>query len=217
MVRPVFVLGSSVLALNFDDNVNDESGYGNNGVLSGAAYTAGKINNGLSFDGVDDYVSIADAPSLDLTKVFTIMAWIKADSYGEANLGRIIDKVGAYTFFLSATDKNLSMVFYVSAAVHQFFSTANSLLIDGKWHHVAVTFDNSLASANVKFFIDGVAKGTANDTSTIDTNANSLYVGNRSALDRTFDGIIDEVYIYDRALSQSEIEAIMNGARVVKV
>jgi len=73
---------SQVLYLPFDYDdgsyARDRSGYGNHGVIYGAALTAGKIGLARSFDGTDDYVEVAHDPSINPTKELTIAAWVKS-------------------------------------------------------------------------------------------------------------------------------------------
>jgi len=66
---------------NFEGTALDETDNNNDGTVYGAIYTAGKVEQGLDFDGVNDYVQVADNSSLDITQSVTMEAWVKLSSY----------------------------------------------------------------------------------------------------------------------------------------
>jgi len=188
------------------NSVYDYSGNGNNGNINGAAWIKGKHDYALHFDGEDDYVVVPDSNSLNLTDAFTFEAWIYPRSFGEIQGGIILDKnSAAYAFYLRNVTSDPEKI-AITLGGNQYFSNNNSIVLD-EWQHVAVTFDRSLSSNQIKFYVDGVEAGTATRTKTVPSNTQPLYVGNRGDLKRTFNGAIDEVRTYNRALSGGEIQS----------
>jgi len=192
--------------------VSDSSGNGNDGNISGATFTGGKTGFALQFDSVDDYVKVADSNSLDVSNAFTFEAWIYPKSFGENGMGRILDKTSstAYIFYLrNGTNYPRQLVIYLDS---NEYAAKNNTINLNKWQHVAVTFNRTLSSNQIKFYVNGTAVGTATRTTAVPNNTQPLYIGNRDDLARTFYGAIDEVRIYNRALSASEISAHYQGS-----
>ena len=80
-----------VAYLPFDGDTDDLSGNGNDGTIyNGASYVSGKINQGLSFDGIDDYVSIPHSTSLDITDKITLEAWVNIDDLPDSLINQIV-------------------------------------------------------------------------------------------------------------------------------
>ncbi|MEW5994636.1 MAG: LamG domain-containing protein [Candidatus Zixiibacteriota bacterium] len=185
----------------------DTSGQANNGTgYNGVTYGAtGKFNTALSFDSIDDYVEIPDDLSLRLTTGGTIEAWIYPLSHGENGYGRIVDKsinsVGGgsgYEFDVEGTN-NLGL--NVDGQALDLHTTTGVLTLNA-WNHVAATFDGTYW----KLYSNGVEVGSKNSTVLPPNTAATVRIGNRADnTDRTFDGAIDEVAIYNSALSPTEI------------
>lgn len=168
------------------------------------------------FDGVDDRVVMADDSSLRLITGGTITAWIKPDSIGENSAGRIVDKaqndVGAngYSFHIGG-DNTLRFIVNGGALT---FSTNNAITL-GAWQHVAVVFDNTGRA----LYVNGVdvTSGGGGEVGLPPDVADSVAIGNREAgWERTFDGAIDEVYIYNRTLKPSEVQNHANDGCINK-
>jgi len=172
----------------------------------------GKYGSALSFDGVNDYIEVPDSSSLDASYL-TIIAWIYPynwDGIEGGDYGRILDKGGAYLFFLAkdGTFNRLSFFYWNSSGFsNQSWSNVNSIQLN-TWQHVAVTYDGQYS----RFYVNGnpVGQTLHKTTGPIRTTSNDLYVGNRNSLDRQFNGIIDEVRIWNRTLSLTEIQEEMN-------
>jgi len=215
----------------------DWSGHGNNGTLyNGSAVCAGgncpnwvdgKFDKALSFDGVDDYV---DTPLLqNQVTEYTEEAWIKATSGATGDLIIIYDRG------ITATNGK-SLTLYLSSAGH-FGATDGSLcfgvdsekiwvgvyspgynLKDGKWHHIVGVFKSTagqpVSPSNFKLYIDGKDAGATATPTQIGsvtspvTGYEHTLIGRSVAWDQWFNGIIDEVRIYNRALSDEEIKAL---------
>jgi len=203
--------GNLVTYYPFEVDAVDASGNGNDGTVSGAIITTGQIGNAFSFDGLNDYISFTSS-ALD---TLTIAAWVKADSPGESDYPRIID-TPAYTFYFRNDNQSLSFLAqhegqasYQTARWH-----AGTVTFDGTWYHVAVTYDSSLDSNDPILYIDGQAVTTIEDilpTGNMVSNTGTGYIGTNPSSNRSWDGEIDEVYIYDNILSPSEILALYQG------
>jgi hypothetical protein len=173
----------------------------------------GVVDRGLRFDGIDDLVDVPDHPTLDIgTSDFTIDAWVKTCT--EVGVAPIVDKreqgLGYYLYLA-----NGSLVLDMSDGIGATF-LSGSLVADGSWHLVAVTVDRDQPTGGT-FYVDGVAVTTFNPMSISGSLSNSanLYIGASHTLDY-FDGEIDEVEIFRRALGASEIFDIYNAERAGK-
>ena len=209
---------SLVLALSFDENqgdvAKDSSQYGFDGDIDGATWVDGKFGKALEFDGVDDVVIVADKPELLLLEGGTLMAWayIMTEA-GHASWNRIIikapDNGGAsagYDFLFDRAN-GYSVRFCVVACASHFPMETDS------WHHVAVTFDGN----TIVVYVDGEnVSDVPQPGPTVDSTGSDLHIGNGAAVDRPFNGMLDEIRIWNRALEEDEIKWHMErGADVV--
>jgi hypothetical protein len=185
----------------FDGNALDSSGNGNDGTNVGGTYVAGHSGQAIDFDGATDYVAVNDDNSLDLTNEMTIAAWIRPRTYGAGGFGRIVDK--NYMFYVANYSSLLNALsLYITSTV----SSSQNIITLNTWQHVAVTFNVSLSSNQVKFYVNSNPSGSATWTTSIPVSTSSLYIGNSQALNRYFDGSIDEVKVWNRALTAAEID-----------
>jgi len=180
----------------------DLSGKENNGTIIGAAWRA----NGLEFDGVDDYVLVNDANSLDITGPITISFWAKPSSTA-SNAGGWMDKYAAYAirYYVSGSQK-LNVVLWGTATTKQVASSASGLLPVGQWTHFTMTYDLS----NVKQYFNG-ALDTASViafTESLKTSAQNLSIMRTLTDANHLNGTIDEVAIWNRSLSAAEIKKL---------
>jgi len=200
---------SLVLNLPFNKVIGsttpDVSGYGNDGTLNGdPQIVTGQNGNALEFDGVDDYIEVADAPSLDLTDTFTLHANIYLKSHG-SNVEILSKADGSYEpYRLEISSDTISLAIADASDNRDFLTVYHEFGIN-TWHRITVTFDAGTA----KFYKDGVYLGS--DTSSITSIYNTtdkLYIGARNPTSNLLDGFIDDVRIYNRVLSEAEIQAL---------
>jgi CubicO group peptidase (beta-lactamase class C family) len=168
----------------------------------------------LVFSGADR-VDILDSDVLDLTGgSFTLSAWIRPDGWGQNDQGRIIDHGGGSSGNLGWTLQlmNSASLGSPQALLVQINNSGLSMMSDagavtiGAWQHVAVTYD----AGTLRFYIDGVARGVSTSAPVPVARVAPIRIGGRATDDqRGFDGAIDEVQIWDRALSQQEIQTNM--------
>jgi hypothetical protein len=191
-------------------SVGDASGLGNAGAISGASWSpAGKFGGALSFDGVDDWVTVADSSSLDLTGAMTLEAWAKPSV--TKNWPTLIEKERssnpAYALYangdpLYGDRPNLQL--WLDGQAREV--RGDRTLPRGVWTHVAATYDGSA----MRVYVDGVEVGVDWRTGLIATSTGPLRIGgNSSSVNEFFSGLIDEVRIYNRALTAAEIKADM--------
>lgn len=179
---------------------HDSSGNGNNGTINGATWTTGISGCALSFDSNDDYVHLGNPALLDINYPITIAAWVR-----KAFLGTWDDIVshgwGGYIVWFSSNGK----VQFASQGGGGGYGVGSITIIDDSdFHHVAVTYDGTTA----KVYVDGELDNSASSSMTFD-NSNPLRIGSCiSRPNEHFDGLIDEVRIYNRALNNTEIESI---------
>ncbi len=192
-----------------DGNASDIWG-GNNGTLiNGATFGVGKVAQAFSFDGVDDYIEVGPQPSLVMTDTMTMDAWIYPTGPGsEANGAIIINKEGEYELYRHR-DGDIGWAFG-NADPGWVNTDTGHIAPENQWTHIAVVYNLGL----VQTYANGVlihqyeGSGTIGD---VDPVSNDFRISNRDWFTEIFDGLIDEVDIFNRALSGAEILAIYNA------
>ena len=198
----------------------DRSGQGNNGTIYGAKQAIGKVGQALEFDGVNDYVEVLDDNSLDITDAITIETWVKVNP-GSSALQALVEKggweAGEYGLYAAASWSPLN-----GEATFQLYDLPDDCddalvgtdIRDGIWHHLVGVWDGS----TIYLYLDGELDNSISCSGTLTTNNKNLYFGSRLGNQRYFNGLIDEVRIYNRALSAEEIaEHYRVGARKFKI
>ncbi len=199
-------------ARTIDFTLTDGDGGTSNTISQSATVTAtadtpiaANDNFGLDFDGTDDYVTIADSPSLRMTNTMTMEAWINPDA--SANVNRmIINKEGEYEVALFA-DGTINWAFDNVDPDWSWHNTGYQVAND-QWSHVAVTYDNGTVSTYVNGTLVDVYYGSGaigDSHATLD----ELRIGGRSnsPAGKFFDGEIDEVRVWNTARTQGQIQA----------
>ena len=221
--------GGLVAAYNFNEasgaTVVDASGQGNHGTINGATRsTTGKFGKALSFDGVNDWVSIPDADLLDLTTAMTLEAWVYPKNLADRR--PILSKQGTTNgtptrgFMFSAGDYSGTGKVEVELFKNETNSSSlrsTTALNTSGWQHVAFVYQYVAdGTSKMTIYINGVVKGSSTAAvGPVQKNAQPLALGRyywNSSYARYFNGLIDEVRIYNRALNASEILADMNKA-----
>ena len=200
----------------FDENAGtiaaDSSDGGNNtGTLtSGAGWATGQNGSAVSLDGVDDYVQVGARSSLVMTDSATFTAWIHPTGSGSQPVlgGIIINKEGEYGI-VRFSDGTIQWAFANANPGWNWINTGVVAPLN-QWTHVAVVYENGV----VKTYINGLLAHTHNGSGAIgdvDNTRNDFRIGGRQLTSHHFQGRIDEVRIYNRALSASEIGAFMGN------
>ena len=190
-----------------DNNVEDGSGNGNHGTIHGIPqWVDGLIGKALQFDGGTDYVEIADAPVLDITNTITIAAWIKANTFGNWR-GFVVKGLENAPYAMQMWgDGSLRFGWNYNSppgAVGSGLVNSNGKMPLGEWAHLAVTYDGSTLS----FYINGGLDTQEADVSLVfGTNDEPLILGcDFPGGDEYFDGAMDDVRVYNRALLPGEV------------
>jgi len=185
--------------------LNDVSGNNNHGTIHGGAVTTtGRINEGLSFDGIDDYVDLGNPSSLQITGGLTISAWFRWET---ADNDYLVTKIGGANdrgYDLSFNTAPARIEFRISSDGSNLFSTGNQDISIGQTYHVVGVFN---PSNYVRLYIDGALaqENTAGIPSGIFNSNADLNLGRHPSQAARFDGMLDDVRIYSRALSAAEI------------
>jgi len=186
----------------------DASGKGNNGTLvNGPKWTNGKFGQALSFDGVDDYVEVPNSPSLNPTVAITIMAWIKP--FALASAQGIVDKgdgTTGYRFIVSDTNPNRLKL--ISRYLFANGIESSDVLVNNTWQHIA----GVISGTSAYIYYNGILVGSGTVPS-LQTTSINLIIGKKAYVGSVvipFKGLIDEVRIYNRALSEEEIRYLYN-------
>jgi len=200
--------GGMSLLMRFDESgAVDSSGSGNDGVVHGATYTSGRFGGGYDFDGVDDYVGLR---SIDLRdKSFSISAWVRPDASDS-------DQVYFSAHSAESMRNSLHLRIYPSGAIRfglygDDLSSEAGVVDFGAWQNVVVVHD---AVGDFSWiYVDGeeVVSGAQEDFVGVDP---VVSIGNWRGDEggsQFFDGVIDEVGVWDRVLSDSEVEGLSAG------
>ncbi len=191
---------SSSCAINFDGEVED--------------YTVNIMDNFINFNGSNDYIDFAD--NHDLTGSFSLESWVFQES--SVATGAILSKGNidasnktGYHFSLKNNYPNLT--WYDSSNNEEVNITSPYAIPNNEWHHIAATFDGS----TVKLYVDGIEVNSVPAASPPINTANSFIIGADTtnyvaspANNNFFNGAIQEVRIWDVALSESQIRDMMN-------
>ena len=196
---------------NMIQNVADSSGQGNTGYLLDQISTTtvvGKIGQAVLFDDAT-YVTADDSTSLDITGTITMVAWIKPTS---SHQGQVITKYNLQSvnmpWDIQVWDDNL---IYTAVKTNNGFVEVPSsgAITYGQWLHVVTVYDGT----NIILYLNGVEDNSLPQTGTIETNDFDLEIGGASGNGTDFIGSLDDVRIYNRALSATEILQLYNLVR----
>lgn len=219
--------------------VTDEAGTANNGTFAGnvawsTEYPSVEGTWSMDFDGTDDNVAFGTGTEInDLFRTAgktggTFMAWIRPEGYGENDIAAISSKInassasgwGVHVDNTAGFGANTACIHFISTFGNglKTWETPTSSISLNTWTHVAVVYDGTSSSNTPTIYINGTAQTlTPNSLSTGTANtdaAENLEVGDRSNLDRSFNGQITHLFQAKRLLSEAEIDnAIANGLK----
>lgn len=188
----------------FDGNSLDYD-YGNDGTNEGnPVYVNGRLNQGLKFDGVDDSVNVGSSSSLQ-SNVFTYSAWIKPLSGSTSTNRAIIGNFNEAVEFRVRTDNTIELLHQSAGSI----GISTGKVSNNIWSHVLVTYNSS---GTASFYINGTYSGSNVNLKSF-TWGGDFYIGRQIGGD-FFNGTIDELAIYNRALSNWEVLQLYNSYNI---
>jgi len=212
-----------------DDNaanttVLDSSGRSNHGTArrnTSALSTLGKIGSALTFNGSSDYINCGNASSLDITSSISVSAWVRFNSLPNyqtivTKRGTEPDKTANYAFRTgTAPNQNQLEFYYHDGIVWHIYTTSKANLLTGQWYHVIVTYTFG-SGAGIKFYLDNnLLSGRwtmGNGNSPVRINTKPVTIGGLTSgagvSGERLHGAIDDVMIFNRALSEAEIKEL---------
>jgi hypothetical protein len=207
-----------VLALGFDETSGtsalDRSGRSQHGVVAGALRVPGRTGGALQFDGRDDVVTVTDSAALDLTTGMTLSAWVNPSAFTGWETVMLKERgAGALAYGLYAQDGGSlgggfdapAGTLHAGASDHAVRSASGLPL--HAWTHLATTYDGAVQ----RIYVDGILAASGAQTGSIAVSSGPLRIGGNSSWpDEFFAGVLDEVRIYNRALSAAEIATDMH-------
>ena len=199
----------------------DRSGNGNTGTLTSmdplTDWVNGATSTGqaLDFDGNNDYVSVGDSVNLDIVGSITVATWVRANSFGVGgDEERLVFKGtgpsngNIYTLGIGDSKAMFSLHLAIFSGSNCQGSSpciaGNTTLATNRWYYLVGTYDGTV----IRIYVDGRLDGSQNAVSTGTADANAVLFGARSDGQDTLTGSLDEVRIYNRALTSSEVERL---------
>lgn len=192
--------------------VHDQSGNGHDGTLHGGQWSSGHIDNAVDFDGTDDYIDLA---TLDISGgALTLVCWFYADDFGNEDARFVSKATGVYEndhyWMLSTTGSSgqyrLRFRLKTEGSTSTLIASSGNLPLQ-TWTHAAAVYNGS----EMILYMNGSEVGSLGKTGALSTDSEvSAWIGSNPPAvgSNAFDGRIDEVRIYNRALSETEITAL---------
>ena len=205
---------------SFDGNANDSSGYKNHGIVNGASLTDdrfGNKNSAYSFDGTDDFIKIQHNDILNVSNNFSISFWVyrNSDNGTQTVITKGRDCLNSY--FFNSGGRQFAIDYGKTWCgvdrVYQDFPKQ-------EWHFITGIIDND--SGKLLFYLDGNLTQEQAISSYHTTNSYPLIIGRHftnsnggGGYTYPFNGIVDDIRMYDRLLSESEIKMLFNANALI--
>ena len=188
--------------------LHDLSGNGNNGTITGASWVRGKYGGGLRFNGSSSRVTVPSSSSLSPTGAVTVEAWIRPQLAGSWRAVAIKEQNSADLSYglYGSTSKGASAYAYAGS---ERSATGTSALPLSTWSHVAAVFDGTM----LRLYVNGSLTAQQLAAGSIAETAGAFRIGGDAIWGEWFSGTIDELRVYGRALTASQIQVDM-GTKV---
>jgi trimeric autotransporter adhesin len=188
-----------------DGTANDVLGNYNGTLVNGATYGIGKIGQGFSLDGVNDYIQInSSLPSFSSTQPHSYSAWVNISTF--VGLDFIINN-GNLSQGTSLVIRNNKIVFYFAGG--NAFVQGNTTLTTNSWVNLVITFNGA---GEVVFYLNGESDGIINITSVWSSAITNVpRLGSWYNTTHTFHGIMDEIGVWNKALTPTEVGELYNS------
>jgi hypothetical protein len=192
----------------FNGNANDLSGYNHHGTVNGATLTTdrfGNIDGAYEFDGINDFISIPQSPSLNIENELSISVWIKPTAFPTSGNMMILGKSN----YTSATNYLLRIKpnGFLQFEYKTFANSSDNPLLLNQWNHVVVT---SNTSNEKQVYVNNVLAAHTSQSSPFGLVSNPVTIGAASYNSEYFNGSIDDVKIYQKALSDADVAQLYN-------
>jgi uncharacterized protein (TIGR02145 family) len=197
---------SHVAYYPFNGNANDESGNSNNGTVYGATIVEdrfGNPNSAYHFNGNTDRIAISNSPSLIFTDALTISCWVKFEDLPGAFHSIILSQTGAgYSGWLFDGYNSKMRL----CKTGNGFDLGTTSMLNNTWYHLVATFGNS----TLTYYLNGVYDGSYAAPQNIIPSGTTLMIGNYNygVGNQVMIGTIDDINIYNRVLTQIEIDSL---------
>jgi hypothetical protein len=190
----------------FESNTNDISGNGNDGLAVGSpTYAVGKGGQAISLDGVDDYVDCGADPSLNITGAVTVAAWIKlaGPAADQKIAGNQDNTTGGYKLGVNNNLVEFEIRTSENAAILNRSVSGGTTLQPAVWYHVAGLYSEG---NYIRTYVNGDLDRELATTEVLGTSSDTFKIGREPFSDSYyFNGLIDELRLYNAALSGAEI------------
>jgi len=196
----------------------DLSSNGNTGwLINGVRKVAGKIGQGLKFDGTNDYVNVANESNFDFerTDSFSIASWVKSSSV--ANVQILVEKTNGptdYNGYYTLLRDNGKFELYIQAGSGIDINVQGGTLVsNGQWHNVVAVYAGTSLASGVTLYVDGKAETPTVVQDDLGTNSilnnATIEIGARdTGTQLQLNGFIDDVRVYNRVLSATEVRRL---------
>jgi Concanavalin A-like lectin/glucanases superfamily/Domain of unknown function (DUF1929)/Bacterial Ig domain len=212
---PVGAAGSGlVAAYGFDEGTGtttaDVSGSANTGTITGATWsTAGRNGRALSFNGTSNWVTVPDAAGLRLSTGMTLEAWVRPAANTGWRTVLMKERPGGMSYDLYGFDNSgRPPAVYGNYGGTDVSASGGTALALNTWTHLAGSYDGT----TMRLYVNGVQVATKARTGALTSSTSALRIGGNSPWGEYFAGLIDDVRVYNRALTPAEITADMNTA-----
>ncbi len=196
----------------FNGNANDESGNGNNGVVNGATLTSdrfGNINGAYSFDG-SSFISVPNISGMG-NNSRTFSAWVNFNSIDNSTgvMSNCFISTGTPSFSSTFNFRLIGGRLAIMGFSNDYFNQGGQELFVNQWYHCAVVYDG----VRLRFYLDGIYQGEQIVNVPLSTVGQNNFFGksNHSGWETFTNGSIDDISIFNRALSSSEIQRLYSS------
>ncbi|MHC4364478.1 MAG: LamG domain-containing protein [Planctomycetota bacterium] len=193
-----------------------DSAGGNDGTIYGAGWTTGQVGGALVFDGSGDYVDCGNGASINDLSTFSVAMWFKVDGSGGYAPHLICQRdLSSWVWtFLLHSNYGQRLTARIETTGTPAVGRSNFIPQAGIWYHTAMTY-NDAGDRTVRVYVDGVEQTymfrTAGSGMKRSNPSIHIAIGNRIGGGRDFGGSMDEVMIFNRALSAAEVQALYQG------
>jgi len=202
----------------FEGNTNDSAGTIHGTLYGDPTYGTGVFGQAINLDGDGDYINCGKATSFDLVKQITVAAWIKVGMFDKKYQTIISKGDNSWRLGRAGSTNNIEFACNGTAITRwtgwgevPWSVLGTTSVYDGKWHHIVGVFDGT----GLFLYIDGVLEAAKGAGNSIDVSSYDMCIGtNAQVPDREWNGLIDDVRIYNYALSQAEIASLIGKSEI---